>query len=83
MSSGEQVGKLLDELAGQLGLRVERHGDRATLVRPDGTSVKAWCEDYPYPRRLHRKEYLLAVQRGVRSPGAGRDVSYGGRARGR
>ena len=58
MSSGEQVGKLLDELAGQLGLRVERHGDRATLVRPDGTSVKAWCEDYPYPRRLHRKEYL-------------------------
>jgi polyphosphate kinase 2 len=58
MSSGEQVGKLLDELAGQLGLRVERRGDRATLVRPDGTSVKAWCEDYPYPRRLHRKEYL-------------------------
>jgi polyphosphate kinase len=58
MSGGEQVGKLLDELAGQLGLRVQRHGDRATLVRPDGTSVKAWCEDYPYARRLRRAEYL-------------------------
>ena len=58
MSGSDQVGKLLDELAGQLGLQVRRHGDRATLVRPDGTSVKAWCEDYPYPRRLHRKEYL-------------------------
>jgi polyphosphate kinase len=58
VSGGEQVGKLLDELAGQLGLRVRRHGDRATLVRPDGTSVKAWCEDYPYARRLRRPEYL-------------------------
>jgi polyphosphate kinase 2 len=58
MSGGEQVGKLLDELAGQLGLRVQRQGDRASLVRPDGTSVKAWCEDYPYARRLRRQEYL-------------------------
>jgi polyphosphate kinase len=58
MPGSEQVGKLLDELAGQLGLRVRRHGDRAALVRPDGTPVKAWSEDYPYSRRLHRNEYL-------------------------
>jgi polyphosphate kinase 2 len=58
MPGSEQVGRLLDELAGQLGLRVRRHGDRAALVRSDGTSVKAWCEDYPYSRRLHRNEYL-------------------------
>ena len=58
MSGSDQVGKLLDELAGQLGLQVRRHGDRATLVGPDGTPVKAWCEDYPYARRLRRAEYL-------------------------
>jgi polyphosphate kinase 2 len=58
MSGSEQVGKLLDELAGQLGLQVRRRGDKATLVRPDGTPVKAWCEDYPYARRLRRAEYL-------------------------
>ncbi|MDQ2876789.1 MAG: polyphosphate kinase 2 [Actinomycetota bacterium] len=58
MPGSEQVGQLLDELAGQLGLGVRRHGDRATLIRPDGTPVKAWCEDYPYARRLRRAEYL-------------------------
>jgi polyphosphate kinase len=58
MSGSDQVGKLLDELAGQLGLQVRRRGDRATLVRPDGTPVEPWCEDYPYARRLHRAEYL-------------------------
>jgi polyphosphate kinase 2 len=53
-----QVGKLLDQLAGQLGLRVERREDRAVLVRPDGTAIPTWREDYPYARRLGRSEYL-------------------------
>jgi polyphosphate kinase 2 len=58
MPGNEPVGKLLDELAGQLGLHVQRRGHRATLVGPEGTPVKAWREDYPYARRLRRDEYL-------------------------
>jgi hypothetical protein len=56
MADGE-VGKLLDQLARQLGLRVRRTRHRWRLVRPDGSKVKAWREDYPYSGKLRSKEY--------------------------
>jgi polyphosphate kinase len=89
MPASEQVGKLLDELAGQLGLHVRRHGDRATLLYPDGTPVQAWCEDYPYDRRLRRNEYveqkrglqieLLKMQHWIKESGGRLMVVFEGR----
>jgi polyphosphate kinase len=52
-----QVSELLDQLARQLGLRTRRLGDRTKLVKPDGSKVYTWREDYPYSRRLGRREY--------------------------
>jgi polyphosphate kinase len=89
VSGGEQVGKLLDQLAGQLGLRVRRRGGRATLVGPDGRPVKAWQEDYPYTQRLGRDQYqeqkrqlqieLLKMQRSVKESGGRLMVVFEGR----
>ena len=89
MPGSEHVGRLLDELAGQLGLRVQRQGGQATLVRPDGSPVKAWQEDYPYTRRLGRAAYqeqkrelqieLLKMQHWVKESGGRLMVVFEGR----
>jgi polyphosphate kinase 2 len=89
MPGSEHVGRLLDELAGQLGLRVRRQGGQATLVRPDGSPVKAWQEDYPYTRRLGRAAYqeqkrelqieLLKMQHWVKESGGRLMVVFEGR----
>jgi polyphosphate kinase len=89
MPGSEHVGRLLDELAGQLGLRVRRQGGQATLVRPDGSPVKAWQEDYPYTRRLGRGAYqeqkrelqieLLKMQHWVKESGGRLMVVFEGR----
>jgi polyphosphate kinase len=89
MPGSEHVGQLLDELAGQLGLRVRRQSGQATLVRPDGSPVKAWQEDYPYTRRLGRGAYqeqkrelqieLLKMQHWVKESGGRLMVVFEGR----
>jgi polyphosphate kinase len=89
VSGSEQVGRLLDELAGQLGLQVRRHRGKASLVRPDGSAVKAWQEDYPYTQRLGREEYreqkralqieLLKMQHSVKESGGRLMVVFEGR----
>jgi polyphosphate kinase 2 len=84
-----QVGTLLDQLAGQLGLRVQRGDGQSVLVRPDGTPVRTWREDYPYARRLGRREYLrqkqdlqielLKLQRWVKESGSRLMIVFEGR----
>ncbi len=90
---------LLSRLAADLGLRVEPGGagpgrpggrsGRARLVDGDGTPVAAWREDYPYPRRLGKKQYtatkrllqieLLKLQRWVKTSGGRVLVIFEGR----
>jgi polyphosphate kinase len=50
--------EVLYRLADQLGLRIRCSGsEKAALVGPDGAKVKTWREDYPYDRRLRRRQY--------------------------
>jgi polyphosphate kinase len=75
--AGGEADEVLDRLAEQLDLRI-RHSEngKATLVKPDGTKVRTWREDYPYDKRLRRKQYeklkrslqieLLKMQRSIR-----------------
>ncbi len=50
--------EVLDRLADQLGLRIRCSGsEKATLVGPDGARIQTWREDYPYDRRLRRRQY--------------------------
>jgi polyphosphate kinase len=79
----------LDELAAQLGLRIRDGRRGTTLVGAEGTSVETWREDYPYDRRLSRKEYrkakralqieLLKLQRHVKATGLRLVVLFEGR----
>ncbi|MFF5057102.1 polyphosphate kinase 2 [Micromonospora sp. NPDC000663] len=36
---------------------VDGHDDDPVLLRPDGTPVETWREDYPYDERMDRDEY--------------------------
>jgi polyphosphate kinase 2 len=84
-----RVGELLDELAQQLGLCVRRSMDRPVLVRPDGSAVQTWREDYPYAQRLGRRQYaeqkrslqveLLKLQRWIKDSGGRLMVVFEGR----
>ena len=69
---------ILERLADQLGLRIRYKKDgKADLVGADGGAVQTWREDYPYGRRLRRRQYerakrllqieLLKLQRSVRA----------------
>jgi polyphosphate kinase len=83
------VGKLLDDVAAQLGLRIKRSKNGAALVRPDGTTAESWREAYPYDKRMSRKEYsktkralqieLLRLQRHVKSTGMRLVILFEGR----
>ena len=33
------------------------HGDDPFLIRPDGSAVDTWRENYPYDERMSRSEY--------------------------
>jgi len=68
---------VLERLADQLGLRIRySRSGKATLVGPDGAAVEAWREDYPYDKRIGRRQYeqvkrslqieLLKLQRSVK-----------------
>ncbi|WP_018638189.1 polyphosphate kinase 2 [Parafrankia elaeagni] len=48
----EYLGVNVDELR-----VVEEDADDATLLRPDGTSIDTWRENYPYTQRLSRDAY--------------------------
>ncbi|HEY5362231.1 MAG TPA: polyphosphate kinase 2 [Streptosporangiaceae bacterium] len=88
-SADGRVGELLDELAQQLGLSVQRSADRLVLVRPDGSRVQTWREDYPYTSRLRRRTYaeqkralqveLLKLQRGIKESGGRLMIVFEGR----
>jgi polyphosphate kinase 2 len=81
--------ELFDDLAAQLGLRVHYGKRRPSLVRPDGSAVETWREDYPYGDRMGRKEYekakrglqieLLKLQRSVKNTGGRLVVVFEGR----
>ena len=88
-SANGHVADLLDELAGQLGLRLKRSRSRLHLVRSDGSPVDTWREDYPYSRRLGRRSYeeqkralqieLLKMQRWVKDSGERLMIVFEGR----
>jgi len=90
LPDADSICAVLDRLAGELGLAVERRKNgRAALVGADGRRVQAWREDYPYPERLGRKEYepakrllqieLLKLQRWVKSSGGRLLILFEGR----
>ena len=88
-SANGHVADLLDELAGQLGLRLKRSRSRLQLVRSDGSPVDTWREDYPYSERLGRRSYeeqkralqieLLKMQRWVKDSGERLMIVFEGR----
>jgi polyphosphate kinase len=89
VTADKPVGELLDHLAAQLGLRISRGKHRPCLVRPDGTPVETWREDYPYDERLGRKQYekdkrslqieLLKLQRSIKATGGRLIIVFEGR----
>jgi polyphosphate kinase len=88
-SANGHVADLLDELAGQLGLRLKRSRSSLQLVQPDGSPVDTWREDYPYSRRLARRSYedqkralqieLLKMQRWIKDSGERLMIVFEGR----
>ncbi|CAO5259507.1 Polyphosphate kinase PPK2B [Frankia sp. AgKG'84/4] len=80
-----------DAQAEQLaGLRVlEEDDDETTLLRPDGTPVDTWRENYPYDSRLARADYerekrllqieLLKMQYWVKETGQRLVLAFEGR----
>ena len=90
LPDADTIRALLDRLAGELGLVIERRKNgRAALVGADGRRVQAWRDDYPYPERLSRKAYepgkrllqieLLKLQRSVKSSGGRVLILFEGR----
>jgi polyphosphate kinase 2 len=90
LPDADTVRRMLDRLAAELGLKVVTTKDgRAALAKPDGTAVRAWRENYPYPTRLGRSVYepamrslqieLLKFQRSVKASGARLLVIFEGR----
>jgi len=88
--SHARIGVLLDGLARQLGLRIRQGGKgRPALVRPNGSTVATWREDYPYGQRLGRKQYekakrglqveLLKLQRSIKATGGRLIIVFEGR----
>jgi polyphosphate kinase 2 len=85
----QQVRDVLDELAGQLGLRVRRTRHRTELVGAAGTPVATWQEDYPYSERLGPRKYteqkrllqveLLKLQRWIKESGDRLIIVFEGR----
>ncbi len=90
LPDADTIRRMLDRLAADLGLKVvTTKTGRAALARPDGTIVRAWLENYPYPTRLRGKAYepamrslqieLLKLQRAVKASGDRLLVIFEGR----
>jgi polyphosphate kinase 2 len=80
LGDADVVRAKLEDLAGQLGLRLrQRKSGRIALVLADGTRFAPWQEDYPYQSKLDRKPYehdkrllqieLLKLQRFAKEAG--------------
>jgi polyphosphate kinase 2 len=86
---GKPVSELLDDLAAQLGMRIEQRKHRPVLVGADGQPVETWREDFPYRQRLGRKRYeqakrglqieLLKLQRSIKATGGRLVIVFEGR----
>jgi polyphosphate kinase len=84
-----RVGAMLHDLAAELGLRIEEGKRHPVLVGADGKPVQTWREDYPYDKRLGRKDYeksmrglqieLLKLQRSVKATGRRLVIVFEGR----
>src|SRR5437016_5489870 len=72
------------------GMRVDYSDhDDPVLIRPDGTPVDTWRENYPYPERMERKEYdwhkrlqqieLLKLQSWIKETGRRLVIVFEGR----
>jgi polyphosphate kinase len=87
--ANKPVSELLDDLAAQLGLRIEQGKGGPVLVGRDGKAVETWREDFPYAERLGRKRYdkakrglqieLLKLQRSVKASGGRLVIVFEGR----
>jgi len=84
------VASVLERMAHHLDVRIVYRGaGRVALAGRDGTPVAAWREDYPYDRKLRRKEYeaakrllqieLLKMQRWVKGSGSRVVILFEGR----
>ncbi|MGO8956031.1 MAG: polyphosphate kinase 2 [Streptosporangiaceae bacterium] len=79
---------MLDELAAQLGLRIQRTKNDPLVCR-NGVPVATWREDYPYNQLLSRKRYqkvkrglqieLLKLQHSIKASGGRLAVVFEGR----
>jgi polyphosphate kinase len=75
----KRAGELLDDLAAQLGLRIEQGKKGPVLVQRDGKPAETWRQDFPYPDLLSRQKYekgkrklqieLLKMQRHIKAAG--------------
>jgi polyphosphate kinase len=84
-----RVGELLDDLASQLGLRIQQAKNGPVLVQRDGKVAETWREDFPYGERLAQKRYdrekrqlqieLLKLQRHVKAVGGRLVIVFEGR----
>jgi polyphosphate kinase len=84
-----RIASMLDELAGQLGLRVRQGKNGPALVGQDDEPVETWREDYPYDTLLSRKKYekakrglqieLLKLQRSIKTTGGRLVIVFEGR----
>src|ERR1700683_767430 len=90
LGDADVVRAKLEELAGELGLRLrQRKSGRIALVLTDGTPFAPWQENYPYESKLGRKPYeqgkrllqieLLKLQRSAKQTGDRLLVLFEGR----
>jgi len=74
-----RAAEMLDDLAAQLGLRIEQGKKGPALVQRDGKPAETWRHDFPYPDLLSRGKYekakgrlqieLLKMQRHIKAAG--------------
>jgi len=84
-----RTGELLNELAAQLGYRIQPGRQHPELVHGDGTVAETWREDFPYASRLSRRKYeksksalqveLLKLQHHVKATGGRLVIVFEGR----
>jgi polyphosphate kinase len=82
-------GELLDDLAAQLGLRIQHGKKRPVLVERDGRRAETWRQGFPYAELLSRKKYekaksalqieLLKLQRHIKTTGSRVVIVFEGR----
>jgi polyphosphate kinase len=82
-------GELLDDLAAQLGLRIQHGKKGPVLVQRDGRQAQTWRQGFPYAELLSRRKYekaksalqieLLKMQRHIKATGSRVVIVFEGR----